>query len=308
MDRERCTRRAWLQAGAATVAMLALAACNQATATTNAAVTAAGTGMLEAATKQTSTTAGDTTSTTAAVTTISTTTTPISAATTSTAASTSGSTASAPLTATTSTAVSMATSSSVSPTVTETTAASAPAAGVKLTLDAGGSQASYQVQEQLAGKSLPSAAIGRTSAVSGSILFDAAGKIIPAQSQFTIDLRTLKSDQGMRDKYIQHDPLETARYPNATFAPTTTSGMPWPLPASGTATFHLAGNFTVHGATKPITWAVTATFAPDKVTGNATTPFTFSEFGMQAPHTMIALSVQNNGTWTMQFTATHTSG
>jgi hypothetical protein len=77
---------------------------------------------------------------------------------------------------------------------------------VKLTLVTGGSQASYQVQEQLAGKSLPSAAIGRTSAVSGAVVLDAAGKIVPAQSKFTIDLRTLRSDQGMRDNYIQHDP------------------------------------------------------------------------------------------------------
>jgi polyisoprenoid-binding protein YceI len=111
----------------------------------------------------------------------------------------------------------------------------------------------------------------------------------------------------MRDNYIQHDPLDTAQFPNATFAPTAVSGMPWPLPASGSAKFALAGDFTVRGTTKPVTWAVTATFTPNKVTGSATTPFTFSEFGMQAPHTMIALSVQDNGAWTMQFTATRAS-
>ena len=286
MAKSSCTRRVWLRAGAAMVATLALAACGQTAATGEAAVATASSSAPPTATELSSTAVENT----------------VGGASTATATST----ASAPLTATTSTTVQMTTSASVSPAVAAATAAAAPAAGLKLTLDAGGSQASYQVQEQLAGKSLPSAAIGRTNAVSGAILFDAAGKIVPAQSQFTIDLRTLKSDQGMRDNYIQRDPLDTAQYPTATFAPTAVTGMPWPLPVSGTARFNLAGNFTVHGTTQPITWAVTATFAPDKVTGSATTPFTFTEFGMQAPHTMIALSVQNNGSWTMQFAATRT--
>jgi polyisoprenoid-binding protein YceI len=178
---------------------------------------------------------------------------------------------------------------------------------VKLVVDSSGTQASYQVQEQLAGHNLPSDAIGRTNAATGSILLDAGGKIVPGQSSLEIDLRTLKSDQGMRDSYIQHDPLDTAQYPTAKLVPASTSGMPWPLPSSGTAKFNLTGDFTVHGTTKSTTWAVSATFAPDTVTGTATTPFLFTDFGMKAPHTMIALSVQNNGVLNLQFTAKRTA-
>jgi polyisoprenoid-binding protein YceI len=183
-------------------------------------------------------------------------------------------------------------------------ASAAAARGVKLTLDASGNQASYQVQEQLAGHNFPSQAVGRTSAVTGVIVLDASGKPVPAQSKLEVDLRTLTSDQSMRDNYIQHDPLQTSEYPTATFVPKQPTGMPWPLPTSGTAKFDLAGDMTVHGTTRAMTWAVAATFAPDKVTGTATAPFTFSEFGMTPPRTMIALSVQDGGTLQLQFSAT----
>jgi polyisoprenoid-binding protein YceI len=140
--------------------------------------------------------------------------------------------------------------------------------------------------------------------VTGAIVLDANCKIVPAQSKIALDLRTLQSDQGMRDQYIQRDPLETSQYPYATFVPNQATGVPWPLPASGTASFKLGGDMTVHGTTKALTWDVSATFAADKVTGTASSPFTFTEFGMQPPHTMIALSVQDGGSWQLQFTAT----
>lgn len=306
LARDHYSRRNWLRASAGLAAVLALAACGQAVTTAGAvgSVTTSAGGVLTAsgsttATAATPTTAGEVTSaestaTSSAVPTV------VVSTTTSTAV---GSTSTGPARS----MLTSATTGSAAVVATTPAAPTAPAAGVKLTLEASGTQASYQVQEQLAGHSLPSAAIGRTSAVTGAILLDAGGKIVPAQSKLEIDLRTLKSDQSMRDNYIQHDPLNTAQYPTATFVPTTATGMPWPLPATGTATFKLAGNFTVHGTTAPTTWAVVATFAPDKVTGTATTPFTFTEFGMQPPHTMIALSVQNNGVLTLQFTATRTT-
>ena len=302
MRQDLFSRRAWLRAGAASAAMLALAACGQATATTDAGAATISSAALPVTAEQSSTsevTAAPTTTASAPLAVLSTTTAPVTTAN-SVAAVTTRAVPAAALTnsATSSSAVTTAASA----------ATAAKEAGVKLTLDAGGSQASYQVQEQLAGHSLPSAAIGRTNAVSGSILLDATGKIVSAQSSFTIDLRTLKSDQSMRDNYIQHDPLNTAQYPTAMFVPTGNTGMPWPLPDSGTAKFNMAGTFTVHGTTKPTTWAVTATFAPGKVTGTATTPFLFTDYGMQPPHTMVALSVENNGILTLQFSATQSAG
>lgn len=310
MSQVQYSRRAWLRAGAATVAVLALAACGQAAPTTSAVgLTATNAAALASAAAS----GGPSTASSPALTatTMATTTTALETRTGTTAASTvaTSTTVAMSTAAPASSARSGATAASVSTAapVATTTAAAAKVSGVKLTLDSSGTQASYQVQEQLAGHDFPSDAIGRTSAVTGSILLDAGGKIVAGQSNLEIDLRTLKSDQGMRDSYIQHDPLDTAQYPTAKFVPTSTSGMPWPLPSSGTAKFTLTGDFTVHGTTKSTTWAVSAAFAPDTVTGTATTPFLFTDFGMKPPHTMIALSVQNNGVLNLQFTAKRTA-
>ncbi len=311
MSHEQYSRRTWLRLGAATVAVLALAACGQAAPTTSAVGALATNAAALTSSGAASSAPGVVSGPALAATTMATTTTALGTSVGTTAASTVATNATAAIS--TVAPVSLARSSAAAASVSTaapaatTTAAAAKASGVKLTLDGSGTQASYQVQEQLAGHNFPSDAIGRTSAVTGSMLLDAAGKIVSGQSNLEIDLRTLKSDQGMRDSYIQHDPLDTAQFPTAKFVPTSTSGMPWPLPSSGTAKFTLTGDFTVHGTTKSTTWAVSATFAPDTVTGTATTPFLFTDFGMQPPRTMIALSVQNNGVLNLQFTAKRTA-
>ena len=81
------------------------------------------------------------------------------------------------------------------------------------------------------------------------------------------------------------------QYPQAEFVPTAVRGLTPPLPGSGTRTFELVGNLTVHGVTKPTTWAVTATSQNNQVTGNASTMFTFADFGLQQPRVPIVLSV-----------------
>src|SRR5579875_3087294 len=59
---------------------------------------------------------------------------------------------------------------------------------------ASGSQAGYRVQEVLAGQN--NTAVGRTSDVTGQLRI--AGSTVTAAA-FTVDLRTVKSDQSQRD-------------------------------------------------------------------------------------------------------------
>lgn len=153
------------------------------------------------------------------------------------------------------------------------------------------------------GKNLPSKAIGKTSAVSGSIALDASGAIVPAQSKIQVDLRTLKSDQDRRDQFIQGNVLQTSQYPYAVFVPTRAPGLTWPLPTSGSAKFTMDGTMTVHGTSQPMTWDVAVTYGAGTVTGSATTPFKFSQFGMEAPKVGPVLSVEDGGSLAIQFTA-----
>lgn len=285
MDQRRYPRRAWIKAVASVAAMLALAACGPAAGVAQAPAAPTDTTDATVAPSANASTPIPTTSPTAAATTAG-----VPTATPAPASPT------PPGPLPTATGVP---ASASSPAATPT----ARSSGVKLTILSSGTQASYQVQEQLAGRSLPSQAIGRTSAVSGVLVLDAQGSIVPGQSKIEVDVRTLKSDESMRDNYIQRTPLQTSIYPTATFVPSKVAGLPWPLPSSGTAKFTMDGDLTVHGTTKPVSWTVSATFAGGQVTGNATMPFTFSEFGMTAPHTPIALSVQDSGTLALQFTA-----
>src|ERR1019366_6494096 len=85
-----------------------------------------------------------------------------------------------------------------SPVVAQAQTQAARNTGTKLDI-AEGTKASYRVKEQLAGLNFPDDAIGATESVTGSLVLAPDGSINSAQSKLTIDLRTRKSDQDMRD-------------------------------------------------------------------------------------------------------------
>jgi polyisoprenoid-binding protein YceI len=157
-----------------------------------------------------------------------------------------------------------------------------------------GTKARYKVQEQLAGINFPSEAVGTTETIAGSIVVNPDGTIA-AGSKLTVDLRTLASDQSMRDGYIQGRVLETERFPMLEFVPKRATGLPSPLPAGmgAQAGFQLIGDMTIHGVTKEVTWNVVATFANDAVNGRATTTFDFATFNMTKPSLARLLSVDD---------------
>lgn len=164
---------------------------------------------------------------------------------------------------------------------------------LRLVLDPAKSEARYRVREQLASISFPSDAVGATSAISGDIVIGPDGTLVSQESKFVVDLTTLKSDEARRDRYIQRSTLQTSSYPTAEFVPTEASGLPSPLPTSGTLTFQLGGNLTVHGVTRPTTWDVTASIQGQELIGSASTSFTFGDFGMSAPRVPVVLGVED---------------
>jgi polyisoprenoid-binding protein YceI len=157
-----------------------------------------------------------------------------------------------------------------------------------------GNEARYVVREQLANVSLPGDAIGTTTDVTGMIVLTVDGKVVPEESRFVVDLRTLRSDADMRDNFIQRSTLETGRFPTAEFVPAEAIGLPSPLPTSGDVAFQLAGDLIVHGVTRPATWEVTAQVLGQELVGRASTSFTFGDFGMQVPRVARVLSIEDN--------------
>jgi polyisoprenoid-binding protein YceI len=166
--------------------------------------------------------------------------------------------------------------------------------GLQLVVAPEGNEVRYRVREQLAGFDLPNDAVGTTSQVTGGIAFDAKGKIVPASSKFVVNVTTLKSDKDRRDGYVRGRILETNQFPTVELAPTALEGLTLPVPTSGTKTFQVVGDLTVHGVTKPTTWQVDAKFDGNRVTGTAATTFLFSDFGLTQPRVPVVLSVADS--------------
>jgi polyisoprenoid-binding protein YceI len=165
-----------------------------------------------------------------------------------------------------------------------------------------GTTARYKVQEQLAGISFPSEAVGTTGSVTGVIVVNPDGSIAP-QSKITVDLKTITSDQSMRDGYVQSRVLEVERHPTLEFVPRRAIGLPSPLPAGmqAQAGFQLIGDLTLHGVTRETTWNVVATFGNDGVAGRATTTFEFATFNLANPSLARLLSVDDKITLEIEF-------
>ena len=195
------------------------------------------------------------------------------------------------------------------PTATQSSAVSTPHSSstassdaIHLNIVADGTQARYRVREQLAALSLPSDAIGRTSAVTGSIVINSDGTLVPDLSKFVVDVTGLVSDKNQRDQFVRRSVLQTSQYPTVEFDPTAVSGLAAPLPASGPVSFQITGNLTAHGTTKPATWTVTGQILNTKeMTGTATTSFTFEDYGIQQPRVPVVLSVVDKITLELDF-------
>ena len=138
-----------------------------------------------------------------------------------------------------------------------TTAATAAAGSSQLAGTwrvAGGSTAGYRVREKLAALPAKSDAVGRSTAVTGTVKVDGSGTALTAsEARFEVDLTKLTSDESRRDNRIRTDGLQTNQFPKATFVST----KPIPLPAetaSGQAVKATAeGDLTIHGVTKRVT-------------------------------------------------------
>ncbi len=85
--------------------------------------------------------------------------------------------------------------------------------------------------------------------MTGTLAIRPDGSLLPGSSRFVVDLQTLKSDQAMRDGYLQRATLQTSTYPDMVFVPSTVTGLPSPLPASGDFTFQITGDCTLKGVT-----------------------------------------------------------
>ena len=154
-------------------------------------------------------------------------------------------------------------------------------------------RASYRGREQLRGINFPTEAVGSTREVTGAIALDENGAIRREESRIVADLRSLRSDEPIRDNYIQENTLQTAQFPTAEFQPTELRGVPRPIPMGTDVNLELVGELTVHGTTRPVIWTGSARWEGDTVMGTVSTRVTITEFGMRLPSVFRVLTLED---------------
>lgn len=186
-----------------------------------------------------------------------------------------------------------------SPTPSTSNPASTPGAGTWTVTS--GSQAGYRVREQLASLPAPSDAVGRTTAVTGTLTLaqSASGYSVTAVS-ISVDVSKLTSDQSRRDQRIHSQGLESDRYPTATFQLTTPIALPAAAASGQTINVSATGALTLHGVTKTVTIPIAARLTGSKIELVGSITFPFSQFGMTPPSIGGFVSVQDNATMEFQ--------
>ena len=160
--------------------------------------------------------------------------------------------------------------------------------------DQNGSFVGYRVREQLGFLPAPSDAVGRTSAVSGTLTVD--GLSITAV-KVTADLTQLQSDRAMRDARMATIGLQTDQFPEATFeltSPITLSKVP---SGGEVVTATARGKLTLHGTTTDVTMTIKGTVVNGRIEVVGSLPVTFADYGIEPPNVGGGfVTVQDHGT------------
>jgi hypothetical protein len=157
---------------------------------------------------------------------------------------------------------------------------------------ADGSKAVIRVHEQVVGVALPGEAVVTTTVMDGDAVLLGDGSFAPG-SRIRADLQALKSDNELRDEWIKVNTLLTSVYRYAELTPARLTGVPLPLPASGTWNAKLEGLMKIKTTTKPVTWELVVTRDGARTTAGGGIVFQFGDYGMAVPANRLILSVKD---------------
>ena len=148
-----------------------------------------------------------------------------------------------------------------------------------------GSKAGYRVREQLANLPAESDAVGRTSAVSGSIALETKGAATTlTAATITVDTTSITSDKPMRDGRMRREGLQTDSFPTATFTLTQPVEVPAGALAGTPSDVTLTGDLTLHGVTKSVQIPAKAQLVDGTVQVAGSLSFPLSDFSIVAPN------------------------
>ena len=151
--------------------------------------------------------------------------------------------------------------------------------GTQLWVTTEGSEVGYRVSEVLFG--IDTEGVGRTEDVTGSVtLIDTT----MTEAEFTVDVASMKSDDGRRDGQFRGRIMETQTFPTASF--TLTSPIDLGVTATEGATLDttISGELTMHGVTNPVSFEIAAKIEGNRLGVIGTIPITFIDYDLSLIH------------------------
>ena len=161
--------------------------------------------------------------------------------------------------------------------------------------------AGYRVTEQFAGETIEKTAVGRSRAVTGTVVVAAEGQgATISDASVEVDMTQLTSDSDRRDNRIRGDGLETDAFPTATFeltqpielATAPELGVPFDVQATG--------NLTLHGVTKEVTIPLSVRWSGEFIDVAGQLPIVMADFQINPPNVGGFVSVAEDGVLELQ--------
>ncbi len=147
----------------------------------------------------------------------------------------------------------------------------------------------YRVKEILFGQSTEG--VGRTSSVTGKMAID--GATLTA-AEFTVDMTSLKSDDGRRDGQFRGRIMDTATYPSATFTMTDVINIPASALTGSAFATTARGNLTLRGQTKVVEVPIEARLSGSSIEVVGLINIVFEEWSIPNP-SRPGISTEDNG-------------
>jgi polyisoprenoid-binding protein YceI len=157
--------------------------------------------------------------------------------------------------------------------------------------DDGSSYVGYRVREQLAFLDSPNEAVGRSTAVTGTM--EVAGDTVEAV-RIEADLTQLTSDEDRRDNAIRQRGLESQRYPTATLELVEPIRLGSPPVQDEEVRGQGRGRLTVHGVTREVDLDLTGRWSGSTIQVVGQFPVKMSDYQIEPPRFGPVVSIEDS--------------
>lgn len=166
------------------------------------------------------------------------------------------------------------------------------------------SEVRFILSEVLSGQ--PTIVTGVTNQVAGQLLVDFANPASTQVGTIRINVRTMETDNDLRNRAIRSQILMSARpeFEFAEFTPTALSGLPEQVTMGEPVSFQITGDLTVRGITNSVTFDATVTpVSETRLEGSASTVVQRAMYEMQIPRVPNVADVSEDVTLELDFVA-----